>query len=149
MPSGLRFQKRFLWNILGSKSWRSISCSFTEIVFSISAAFSISDSLLHICSNLFSCRNVFIPPLYQIWQTWAYSLMFVQLACWHTDEVIEFDKYLDRRVVLRDRRRRSFSTVTGVRFRRLVKGLWSARGIIFLYGCALRTRGVSWVLVCA
>jgi len=22
---------------------------------------------------------------YQVWQTWAYSLLFVQLACWHTD----------------------------------------------------------------
>jgi len=22
---------------------------------------------------------------YQVWQTWAYSLVFVQLACWHTD----------------------------------------------------------------
>jgi len=31
----------------------------TEIVFSIYAAFSASDSLLHICSNSFSCHNVF------------------------------------------------------------------------------------------
>jgi len=23
--------------------------------------------------------------LYQVWQTWAYSLVFVQLACWHTN----------------------------------------------------------------
>ena len=23
--------------------------------------------------------------LYQVWQTWAYSLVFVQLACWRTD----------------------------------------------------------------
>jgi len=52
--------RRFSQNIVGSKSWRALSCSFTEIVFSISAAFSVSDSLLHICSNSSSCHNVFI-----------------------------------------------------------------------------------------
>jgi len=55
-----RFQKRFSLNIVGSKSWRFLSCSFTEIVCSISTAFSISDSLLHICSNSSCCLNVFI-----------------------------------------------------------------------------------------
>jgi len=43
---------------------RSLSCSFTQIVFSISAAFSVSISLLHICSNSgrysFSSHNVFM-----------------------------------------------------------------------------------------
>jgi len=34
-----------------------LSCSFTEIVFSMSTAFSVSDSLLHICSNSSSCHN--------------------------------------------------------------------------------------------
>jgi len=33
MPSGLRLQKRFSLNIFASKSWRYLSCSFTEIVF--------------------------------------------------------------------------------------------------------------------
>jgi len=42
------------------ESKRSLSCFFTEIVFSMSAALSVSDSLLHICSNTFSCHNVLI-----------------------------------------------------------------------------------------
>ena len=60
MPSDLRFYKRFLYNVIGSKSWRLRLCSFTEIVFSNFAAFSVSESLLHMCSNFFSCHNVFI-----------------------------------------------------------------------------------------
>ena len=60
MSSGLRFQKRFSWNVVGSQSWRSVLCSFTEIIFSISAAFFVSDSVLHICWNYFFCHNVFI-----------------------------------------------------------------------------------------
>jgi len=43
-----------------AKSWRFLSCAFTEIVFSISTAFSVSDSLLHMCLNSSSCHNVFI-----------------------------------------------------------------------------------------
>ena len=39
---------------------RSFACSFTEIVFFNFAAFSVRDSLLHICSNSSSCHNVFI-----------------------------------------------------------------------------------------
>ena len=60
MPSGLRFQKRFSWKLVGSKSWHSFLCSFTQIVASTSAAFSISDSLLHIFSNSCCCHNAFI-----------------------------------------------------------------------------------------
>ena len=37
--------------------YRSLSCFFTEIVFSIFAAFSVSDSLVHIRSN--PCTTVF------------------------------------------------------------------------------------------
>ena len=109
LPTGLRFQKQFSKNIYGSESCHSLSCSFTEIVFSISTTFSASDSLLHNCSKFASChtlRNdpgtVTIPQyrfnknkathttcsyyyLYQVWQTWAYSLVFGQLACWHID----------------------------------------------------------------
>jgi len=54
--------KTILAKPLGSKSWRFLSCSFTEIVFSISTAFSVSNSRLHICSNSASCHNVFIQP---------------------------------------------------------------------------------------
>ena len=37
-------------------------CSLTEIVFSMSAAFSVGDSLLFSCLNSSSCHNVFILP---------------------------------------------------------------------------------------
>jgi len=63
-------------------TWRSLLCSFTGIVFPNSAAFSVSDSLLHICSSATTCSYY---SRYQVWQTWAYSLVFMQLACWHTD----------------------------------------------------------------
>jgi len=59
MPSGHRFEKRFLYNVVGLKSWLSFSCFFSEIVFSISAALSVSDSLLHICLVSVSYHNVF------------------------------------------------------------------------------------------
>ena len=39
---------------------RSLLCLFTQIVISISATFSVSDSLLYTWSNSFSCHNVFI-----------------------------------------------------------------------------------------
>ena len=39
-----------------------LSCSFTEIVFPMSAAFSVSHSRLHICLNSSSCHNVLILP---------------------------------------------------------------------------------------
>jgi len=65
---------------------RSLSWSFTEIVFFNFYCLSVSDSLLHIWSNSSSCHNVFSVNLFIImFQTWAYSLVFVQLACWHTD----------------------------------------------------------------
>ena len=38
--SGIRFQKWFPRNVVGSKSLHFLSCSFCEIVFAISAAFS-------------------------------------------------------------------------------------------------------------
>ena len=41
---------------------RSFACSFTEIVFSMYAAFSVRDSLLHICSNYFSISMQFFSP---------------------------------------------------------------------------------------
>jgi len=60
LPTGLRFQKQFSKNIYGSESCHSLSCSFAEIVFSISTTFPASDSLLHVCSHSSSCHNVFI-----------------------------------------------------------------------------------------
>ena len=61
MPFSLRFPKTIF-----IKHWRVaiivfFSCSFTEIVFQFLLPFpSAIDSLLHICSNSFSCHNVFI-----------------------------------------------------------------------------------------
>jgi len=51
----------------------------------MSAAFSVSNSLLHICSNSSSCQTCLYHSLYPVWQPWAYALVFVQLASWHTD----------------------------------------------------------------
>jgi len=48
-------------------------CSKSAILYCISA------QTLHPATTCSCCS------LYQVWQTWAYSLMFVQLACWHTD----------------------------------------------------------------
>ena len=89
MPSGLWFQKRFSSNIAWSKSRRPLSCPFTEIVFSISAAFSIIDSLLQICSNFSSCHTVFIlltlsgVKNLSLFAGLFVCLVSVQLACWH------------------------------------------------------------------
>jgi len=50
----------------------------------MSAGFSISDSLLHICLNSSSpATTCSYYSLYQVWQTWTYLLVFVQFVCWH------------------------------------------------------------------
>ena len=51
--------------------------------------------LLPFPSAILCCKSasMTLPPattcsyysLYQVWQTWAYSLVFVQLVCWHTN----------------------------------------------------------------
>jgi len=51
------FIKHFRVEII---AWRALSCSFTTNVFSMFAAFSISNSLLHICLNSSTCHNVLI-----------------------------------------------------------------------------------------
>jgi len=55
-------KNNFRKTLSGQSLWwlRFLSCYITEIVFSISAAFFVSDSLLHICSNASSCHNVFV-----------------------------------------------------------------------------------------
>jgi len=60
IASSLQCQKRFSQNIVGLKSYHFLSCSFAEIVFSVSAVFSVSKSLLHICLYSSSCHNVLI-----------------------------------------------------------------------------------------
>ena len=59
---------------------------FHRDLFLISAAFSVSDSLLRICSNSSSCHNVFkLLFLTGVTNLQDSSLGIVQLACWHAD----------------------------------------------------------------
>ena len=59
---------------------------FHRDLFLISAAFSVSDSLLRICSNSSSCHNVFkLLFLRGVTNLQDSSLGFVQLAWWHAD----------------------------------------------------------------
>ena len=66
-----------------------LSSCFTEIVFSISAVFFVSDSLLHICSNSSFCHNVLILlSLIRCDKPKTYSLVFVlAYRCLH--EVVD------------------------------------------------------------
>ena len=54
-------------------------------LFSMSGPCSVSNSLLYICWNSLPATTCSYYFLYQAWQTWAYSFVFVQLACWHID----------------------------------------------------------------
>jgi len=85
-PSGLCLQFFFTKHCL-VEIMVFLLCSFTEIVFSNSAASSVRNSLLHICSDSSSCHNVFILlSLSGVTNlSFSDSLVFVQLACWHTD----------------------------------------------------------------
>jgi len=66
------------------------SCSFTRIFFCNFCCLSLKEfpSLILCCMS-----DQTLPPaticsyysLYQVWQIWAYSLVFLQLACWNTD----------------------------------------------------------------
>jgi len=88
MPSSLWFHKTIFMKHCRVEilAWHHFSvCSCTEIVFQF---------LLPFPSSILCCISAqTLPPatmcsyysLYQVWHTWAYSLVFVQLACWHTD----------------------------------------------------------------
>jgi len=86
MPSGLRFPKNDFCKTLSGRNHGIPFCALSQR--------SLFQFLLPFLLAVFVCISAQTLPrattcsyysLYQVWQTWAYSLLFVQLACWHRD----------------------------------------------------------------